>query len=102
MVLGVADSWLVVANVLLVGVLAVQYRRGAIRERKLRLTLASCLTWLAYGLLQVTQDGPIPTGTPLNYGLDAVAVCALVAGIYLLYRGWRYGDDGTESSATSG
>ncbi|QLH82694.1 hypothetical protein [Halosimplex pelagicum] len=102
MVPEIVDYALVVAYLLLVGVLAVRYRRGEIAGRKLPIYLGMCLTWLAYGLLQVAGDGPVPTGTTLNDGLDALAVVLLVAGIYLLYRGWRHGGDGTESSAASG
>jgi len=99
MVPEIVDHALVVAYLLLTGLLAVRYRRGEISDRKLRIYVGMCLTWLAYGLIQVTEDGPIPTGTPLNYGLDALAIAALVAGIYLLYRGWR--SDGGDSEAAA-
>ncbi|ELZ22692.1 hypothetical protein C475_16361 [Halosimplex carlsbadense 2-9-1] len=98
MVPEIVDYGLVAAYLLLMGLLAVRYRRGEIADRKLTLYVGMCLTWLAYGLLQVTQDGPIPTGTTLNDGLDALAVVLLVAGIYLLYRGWR-SDDGDSETA---
>jgi len=100
MVPEIGDSALVVAYLLLLGLLAVGYRRGEIAGRKLRIYVGMCLTWLAYGLLQVTQDGPVPTGTPLNYGLDAVALLSLVVGIALMYRGWRYGDDAEAAAAS--
>jgi protein-S-isoprenylcysteine O-methyltransferase Ste14 len=102
MVPEIVDYALVVAYLLLIGVFAVRYRRGAVSERKSRLYVGMCLTWLAYGLLQVTQDGPVPTGTTLNYALDAVALLSLVVGIWLLYRAWRDGDERTESAAPSG
>jgi|GEM_PF-1302367 len=101
MVPQIVDYALVVAYLLLMGLLAVRYRRGEIPDRKLRIYVGMCLTWLAYGLLQITQDGPIPTGTTLNYGLDGLAIAALVAGIYLLYRGWR-SDRGDSEAAAPG
>ncbi|QPV63387.1 hypothetical protein I7X12_01765 [Halosimplex litoreum] len=102
MVPEMADYALVVAYLLLIGVFAVRYRRGEISGRELPIYLGMCLTWLAYGLLQVTQDGPVPTGTTLNYGLDAFAVVLLVAGIYLLYRGWRHDTGEVESEVANG
>lgn len=102
MVPEIVDSALVVAYLLLIGALAVRYRRGEVSDRKLPIYLGMCLTWLAYGLLQVTQDGPIPTGTTLNDGLGAVAIVLLVAGIYLLYRGWRHDTSEVESEVANG
>jgi len=101
MVPEIVDDALVVAYLLLIGVLAVRYRRGEITRRKLPIYLGMCLTWLAYGLLQVTQAGAIPTGTALNDVLDALAVVLLLAGIYLLYRGWRRDTGGSENGLAS-
>ncbi|MFC7139529.1 hypothetical protein ACFQMA_06715 [Halosimplex aquaticum] len=89
MVPDIVNLALVVAYVLLLGVVAVRYRRGAIDRTRLTMYLGLCLTWLAYGLLQITQEGIVETGTPLNYALDGLALVCLVAGLFLMYRWWR-------------
>lgn len=93
--LGVA---LVPAYLLLLALIAVQYRRGKTSSTRAMLLAGVSLTWLSYGLLQVTQDGLVPTGTVLNYALDGLAVLLLVAGLAAMYRGWR----GESETATSG
>ncbi|QLH77986.1 hypothetical protein HZS55_12050 [Halosimplex rubrum] len=101
MVPDIVDYGLVAAYLLLLGLIAVRYRRGELSGRKLRIYVGACLTWLAYGLLQVTQDGPLPTGTALNYGLDALSLLSLVVGLYFMYRGWRY-EPGSADRAAPG
>lgn len=79
----------VAAYLLLLGLFAARYRRGDLdRERFLPL-VGMGLTWLAYGLLQLSDEGPIRTGTPANYLVDGLSVACLLAGGYLLYRWWR-------------
>ncbi|WP_436927450.1 hypothetical protein [Halosimplex amylolyticum] len=99
MVPAVVNLALVVAYALLLGLLAVRYRRGTVGREKFAFLVGVCLTWLSYGLLQITQEGPVPTGTTLNYALDGLAVVCLLAGLSLMYRWWRK-RDGTEASAT--
>ena len=77
---------------LLFGFVVVQYRRGRIPSPRLAMLLGVCATGLSYSLLQVTQDGPVSTGTPLNYALDGVAIVLLVAGSGGLYWWWRHRD----------
>ncbi|WP_436909839.1 hypothetical protein [Halosimplex marinum] len=101
MVPDVVDYALVVAYLLLLGLLAVRYRRGEIAGRRLTLSTGMCLTWLAYGLIQVSGAAPVVNGTALQYGLGALALLCLVAGVYLSYRGWRSGD-GADAAAASG
>lgn len=101
MVPDVVNLGFVAAYLFLLVLLAVRYRRGSVSGERLLLALGACLTWLAYGLLQITQDGLIPTGTPLDYALDALAVITLPAGLFLLYRWWatRGGDDAERTPA---
>jgi len=98
-VLGMA---LVPAYLLLLGLVVFRYRRGKLQPPRLFMYLGMCLTWLAYGLLQVTQEGPIPTGTPLNYALDGLSVVVLLVGLYLFYRWWRERDGGDDAAPTGG
>ncbi|WP_436930319.1 hypothetical protein [Halosimplex halobium] len=101
MVPEIVDCALVVAYLLLLGLLAVRYRRGEIAGRKLAISVGMCLTWLAYGLLQVSDAASVPDGTALYFGLVGIALLCLVAGIYVTYRGWRRGDD-ADADAASG
>ncbi|WP_053947525.1 hypothetical protein [Halolamina sediminis] len=90
------DYAIVVAYLLILVGIAVQYRRGALPRDRLLVLVGASLTWLSYGVLQLTQDGPISTGTGLNYVVDGAAVLLLIAGLYALYR-WsreRNGDAG--------
>ena len=75
---------------LLLGLVAIQYYRGKIASQRLPMLLGTCSMWLSYFILQITQNGLVPTGTPLNYILDGVAIVLLVAGIYSLYWWWRH------------
>ena len=88
MVPPVANVAIVVAYLFLLGLTAVRYRRESITRTQLTMYLGLCLTWLSYGLLQVTQDGIVETGTPLNAALDGLALVCLIAGLFLMYR-WR-------------
>lgn len=98
MVSDILNLAIVVAYVLLLGVVAVRYQRGAIDRTQLAMYLGMCLTWLAYGLLQVTQEGIVETDTSLNAALDGLAIVCLIAGLFLMYRWWR-GRDSAESTA---
>lgn len=100
MVPEIVDFGLLGAYLLLLGLVAVQFYRGAIASHRLSLLLGMCCTWLSYSLLQVTQGGPIATGTPLNYALDGLAVLSLVAGLYGLYRWWRHRDGETNDGVS--
>ncbi|EMA27097.1 hypothetical protein [Haloarcula japonica] len=101
MVPGVFNLALGSSYLLLLGLIGIQYRRGRIVSRQLPMLLGMCATWLSYSLLQVTQGGPVPTGTPLNYVLDGVAIVLLVAGSGGLYWWWRHrGHEDTGSSPT--
>jgi len=75
---------------LLLGLIAIQYYRGQISSHRLPVLLGACAVWISYSLLQVTQEGPVLTGTPLNYVLDGVAIVLLVAGSYGIYLPWRH------------
>lgn len=77
-------AWLLVT-----GLVAVQHYRGNVPPRRLPLLLGMCAIWLSYGLLQLTQGGPLRTGTPLNYALDGLAVVLLTAGLYGFFGWWR-------------
>ncbi|WP_459192650.1 hypothetical protein [Halosimplex sp. J119] len=96
MVPDIVNIALVVAYALLLGLVTVRYQRGSIDRTQLTMYLGLCLTWLAYGLLQVTQEGIVETGTPLNAALDGLALVCLIAGLVLTYRWWRE-RDGTEA-----
>ncbi|WP_415380980.1 hypothetical protein [Halosimplex sp. TS25] len=101
MVPPVVNLAFVVAYALLLALLAVRYRRGANDRKRLTLLTGVCLTWLSYGLLQISQEGPIPTSTTLNYAFDGIAIVCLFAGLFLMYRWWR--DRGrSEESAPDG
>ncbi|MFB6141421.1 MAG: hypothetical protein ABEJ26_13420 [Halosimplex sp.] len=89
------------AYLLLLALVGLRYRRGEIGGGKLRFYVGSSLTWLAYGLVQLTREGPIPTGTTLNDGLGGLSLLCLVAGVYLTYRGWRDGDEGSKADGSS-
>ncbi|WP_123538856.1 hypothetical protein [Halosimplex salinum] len=102
MVPPVVNVALVVAYALLLGVVALRYRRGSITRSQLTMSLGVCLTWLSYGLLQVTQEGIVETGTPLNAVLDGLALVCLVAGLFLMYRWWRTRNDDPGPVETSG
>ncbi|ELZ91117.1 hypothetical protein [Haloferax sulfurifontis] len=84
---------LLVAYLLLLAGTAVQYRREKLSGTRAVLLVGMCLTWLSYALLQVTQGGVVPTGTPLNYALDALAVVVLVAGVAAMAWWWRTRDE---------
>ncbi|MGB9956012.1 hypothetical protein ACOZ4B_06435 [Haloferax prahovense] len=84
---------LLVAYLLLLTGTAVQYRRGKLSATRAVLLVGMCLTWLSYALLQVTQSGTVPTGTPLNYVLDALAVVVLVVGVAAMVWWWRARDE---------
>ena len=83
------DYALVAAYLLVLGGVAVQYRRGAIPRDRLLVLVGACITWLAYGLLRLTRAGPFPAGSAANTALNALAVVILVAGLYALSRWWR-------------
>ena len=87
--------------ILLLSLITVQYVRGRIAFRQLPPLLGMCATWLAYSLLQVTQEGPVATGTPLNHVLDGVAIVLLVGGIYSIYWWWRHHDHTNTDSVTN-
>ncbi|WP_424006406.1 hypothetical protein [Haloferax denitrificans] len=84
---------LLVAYLLLLAGVGVQYRRGALPAKRAVLLVGMCLTWLSYALLQVTQGGAVPTGTSLNYALDALAVVVLVVGVGAMGWWWRARDE---------
>lgn len=85
--LGLTVAWLLIA-----GLVAVQYRRGALPRRRVLLLAGTSATWLSYGLLQLTDDGPLATGTPWNDALDGLAAVLLLAGLASLYRWWTTRD----------
>lgn len=89
MVPEIVDVGLIVAYLALLAFAVLQYYRGTIPQSRLTMLVGLCFTWLAYGLLQLTDSGPLPTETPLNYALDGFSVVLLVAGLYLLYRWYR-------------
>lgn len=92
------NGGLVVAYLVLLVLLGVQYRRENLDRRRMLLLGSMCLTWLAYGLLQLSQDGLVRTGTPANYLLDGLSFVVLVTGVYGLFRWWRdERDDGTST-----
>lgn len=99
MVPDIVNVAIVVAYVLLLGVVTVRYRRGSIDRTRLTMYLGVCLTWLSYGLLQVTQEGIVEPGTLLNAALDGLALVCLVVGLFLVYRWWRTRD--TDTAAPS-
>jgi hypothetical protein len=72
------------------------YARGALPLERVVLLVSMCATWLAYSLLQVSQNGLVATGTVLDYVLDGFSVALLVGGLYGLYWWWR--NRGTASS----
>jgi hypothetical protein len=89
------------AHVVLLGLVGVQYRRGAIERERVPLLLGTAFTWLSYGLLQVTGEDIVPAGTTANDALNGLAAVLLVAGLSLLYRWWRdRGDDGEAAPAS--
>jgi hypothetical protein len=96
------DVGLIAAYLLILVGVAVQYRRGKLPPNRVRLLVAMSFTWLAYGLLQLTQDGPLPAGTLLEDALDGLAVVVLVVGLYLLYRWWRLREGEDDAEATAG
>ena len=102
MVLDLLGMALVPAYLLLLGLVALRYRRGTLQPPRLFMYLGMCLTWLSYGLLQVTQEGPVPTGTPLNYVLDGLSVVVLLGGLSLFYRWCRERDPDDGTTPTSG
>jgi len=102
MVLDLLGMALVPAYLLLLGLVLLRYRRGTLKPPRLFMYPGMCLTWLAYGLLQITQEGPVPTGTPLNYVLDGLSVAVLLAGLSLFYRWWRERDSDDSTTPTSG
>ncbi|MFC7202253.1 hypothetical protein ACFQJC_01895 [Haloferax namakaokahaiae] len=83
------DIALLVFYVALLGVIGVQYARGALPLERVVLLVSMCATWLAYSLLQVSQDGLVATGTMLNSVLDGFSVVLLLGGLYGLYWWWR-------------
>jgi hypothetical protein len=83
---------------LLVVLTAVQYRRGRIARERLPLLFGLCLSWLAYGLMQLPETNLVAIGPPGSYALDGVAIGLLLAGLYGLYWWWRHGE-GTASVA---
>lgn len=91
----------VVAYVFLLGLVAVRYRRGSITPTQLPLYLGTCFTWLAYGLLQVTQNDIVEMGTPLTAALDGLALVCLVVGLFLMYRWWSERDRAEEATPES-
>lgn len=90
-------AFVVVALFVLAG-LAAGSRRGTVPRDRLLLFAGVCLTWLANGLVQVSQDGPVRAGTPSDSALDALAVVVLTAGVVLLYRWVRDRDAGPDGS----
>jgi len=61
MVPGLVAVGFVVAYLLLLGLLGVRYRSGAIEFERLLSLFGVSLLGLSFGLVQVTQDGPIPS-----------------------------------------
>ena len=102
MVSNVVDIGLVVAYLFIIGLAAVRYRHGNLSPQRALLFVGASFLWLSYGLLQLTQDGPIPTGTRLNYALDGISVILLLGGLYTMYRWWRSrGNESEDVSTTS-
>ncbi|WP_178916013.1 hypothetical protein [Natronomonas gomsonensis] len=97
MVSEAADIALFGAYLVLLAGVAVQYYRGAIPRRRLTMLVGLCCTWLAYGLLQLTDDGPLPADGPMNLALNGLSVVFLVVGLYLLYRWYRTRDPGEDA-----
>jgi heme A synthase len=97
MVSEAVDIALLVAYLALLAAVAVQYYRGVIPRQRLTMLVGLCCTWLAYGLLQLTDGGPLPSAGPLNLALNGLSVVLLVVGLYLLYRWYRRRESGDES-----
>lgn len=83
------------------GILAIQYRRGKSSTQQTLIFGGASFIWLSYGMLKLTEDGPISTGTPLNYVLDGFSVILLLIGFYAVYRGWRSRSRETESESNT-
>jgi hypothetical protein len=101
MVSDIIDISLVVGYLLILGLAAARYRYGKLSFQRVLLFIGISLTWLSYGVGQLTQAGPISTGTPLNYALDGLSVLLLLSGLYVMYRWWRVRDNETESGSTT-
>ena len=101
MVANIVDIGVVAAYLFILGVAAVQYRRGKLSSQRILLFIGASFMWLSYGILQLTQSGPIPTGTPLNYILDGFSIVLLLSGLYAMYRWWRSRENETENDSTS-
>jgi hypothetical protein len=101
MVSEAADIALFGAYLVLLAAVAVQYYRGAIPRQRLTMLVGLCCTWLAYGVLQLTDDGPLPSAGPLNLAFDGLSIVLLVVGLYLLYR-WYRGREGDEKAPEPG
>ena len=102
MVPDIVDYGLVVAYLLLLAAVAVRYRRGDLGGEKPLGYAAMCLTWLSYGLLQVSRDGRVAAGRPLNYAFDGLAIVLLVAGLGLMVKWWRWRDSEPSAVDASG
>jgi hypothetical protein len=101
MVPDIIDISLVAGYLLILGLAVIRYRYGELSSQRVLLFIGMSLTWLSYGLGQLTQAGPISTGTPLNYALDGLSVLLLLSGLYAMYRWWRVRDNETESDNTT-
>jgi hypothetical protein len=101
MVSNILDISLVVGYLLILGLAAVRYHRGKLSSQRISLFVGMSFTWLSYAVLQLTQGGPISTGTPLNYALDGLSVVLLLSGLYAMYRWWRSRDNEIENDSTT-
>ena len=100
MVSEAADIALFGAYLVLLAAVAVQYYRGAIPRQRLTMLVGLCCTWLAYGLLQLTDGGPLPSAGPLNLAFDGLSIVLLVVGLFLLYRWYRSRESGEKAPET--
>ena len=92
---------LIVAYLVILGLTTFRYYRRKLSFRRLLLFIGMSFIWLSHLLLQLTQGGPIPTGTPLNHTLDGLSVVILLTGLYAMYRWWHSPDSESGNYTTN-
>jgi hypothetical protein len=98
---GIVNLGLLIAYVVLMAAIVIQYERVAIAKHRLPLLFGMCFTWIAYSLLQLPDVELVPTHPPLPTIYTVLSGVFLITGLYGLYWWWRHREPSSDGDETS-